>query len=79
MASSDVLDMRVAVTEAVAQVNRRPGQVSVRLRFDSGDPLDLVANAATLKGSAFEFVAGYETYAGNIEELVDIEVTRINA
>lgn len=79
MTSSDVIDLQVAVAEAVARVNSQPGCVNVRLRFGDGDPavVDLVANAARLQGSAFEFVAGYETYSGNVEELAEIEVTAI--
>lgn len=66
-------EIQKAVSDAVALVNTRPGNTSIRLRF-ADDPyeLDFVANAARCCDGRFEFQAGYETYGGNLEELSDI-------
>lgn len=68
------VELQNAVNSAVNLVNHHSGQTSVHLRFNDGEPaeIDFVANAASLSGRSFEFVAGYETYGGSLDELVEI-------
>jgi hypothetical protein len=73
-------DLQRAVMDAVNLVNTYSGQTSVRLLFNSDEmpELDFVANSAILRGHQFEFTAGFETYGGSIEELLDIRAEVID-
>jgi hypothetical protein len=73
-------DLQRAVMDAVNLVNTHSGQTSVRLLFNSDEmpELDFVANSAVLRGQQFEFTAGFETYGGSIEELLDIRAEVID-
>jgi hypothetical protein len=66
-------ELRRAVMQAVDLVNSHSGKTSVHLRFaDDPAAIDFVANSARMQGGKFEFQAGFETYAGSVEELSDI-------
>jgi hypothetical protein len=67
-------ELRRAVAEAIALVNSHSGHTSVHLRFVN-DPseIDFIANSGRLQGTAFEFQAGFETYAGSVDELSEIK------
>jgi hypothetical protein len=68
------IELRKAVADVVALVNRHSGGASVMLRFNSTEvpPLDYVANSASFQGDRFFFSSGFETFDGCIEELADI-------
>lgn len=66
-------ELQRAVATAVDLVNGNAGQTCVRLRFRDDSPeIDIIANGATLEGATFEFTAGYESYLGSVDELVQI-------
>ncbi len=73
-------ELQRAVSHAVNLVNTHSGNASIMLRFKDSDgaDIDFVANSARLDGEKFLFTAGYEEYAGLIEELSAIEARLIN-
>ncbi len=72
-------EIQRAIASAVDLVNTHSGQACVRLRFlDDPEELELVANSASLRGNTFEFVAGFETYGGSVEELRSVQAELIN-
>lgn len=68
------------VRDAVELVNRHSGKTAVRLMFqdDGAVEIDFVANSARITGGAFEFVAGFETYGGSVDELAQIDARLIS-
>jgi hypothetical protein len=67
------------IRDVVRMVNENSGQTNVRLRYcDDCDEISFVANSARLDGSNFEFVAGFETYCGSVQDLADLSATVID-
>jgi hypothetical protein len=75
------MELSRAVAEAVNVVNSHQGETTVWLRFAESETeeFDFVANAAKLTGNSFEFMAGYDTFAGTVDELKEIRVQVIPA
>ncbi|MGE0479257.1 MAG: hypothetical protein AB7Q17_02175 [Phycisphaerae bacterium] len=68
-----------AVADAVRLVNQHSGRMCIQLRYcDDPTTIDFVANRAQLNGGDFEFVAGFETYAGRIDDVADIRAELIS-
>lgn len=67
-------ELRKAVMDAVQLVNKNSGRAAVRLTYgELNAPVDFVANSGSFQGDRFVFTAGFETYDGQIDELVGIE------
>ena len=71
-------DLRSAVELAVDSVNSHSGETCVWVRF-AGDPneIDFIARSAQFKDGHFEFQAGIETLAGEINEVTGIRTELI--
>lgn len=71
-------ELNNVIRDVVRMVNENSGQTSVRLRYcDDCDDINFVANSARLDGCSFEFVAGFETYCGTVEDLADLSANVI--
>lgn len=71
-------EIRRAVADAVALVNKRPGRTMVRLRFaEDALEVDFVANSAKLEGERFTFMSGVEAYEGNLREIAEASAQAI--
>ncbi|RMF81447.1 MAG: hypothetical protein D6744_07185 [Planctomycetota bacterium] len=66
-------DVRTAVERAVNSVNSHSGETCVRVRFaDDPQEIDFIARSAKFQDGHFEFQAGIETLAGDIDEVREI-------
>lgn len=75
---SDRSVLRKAVVDAVSLVNTHSGQAAVTLRYNADDyPVDFVANSGAFQGDKFVFTAGFEQYAGTLDQLADIRAELI--
>jgi len=73
-------ELRRSVMDAIKLVNTHSGRATVSLRFnDEASDVDFVANSARVEGERFVFQAGFETYAGDIEDLTSIRAELIGS